>query len=168
MGHLIERDEWQYKVNNGYAIEIDKQELEASQKRIAELEALEQHRKRLLEWGKAWSNKIHPDYGICDAIADGCCTECLHIFEGLKAERDQLAAEVADLNLCLQEMTEDLDAYANKEEALIKERDQLAARLETARKDVEHWRKVAESLSESHFMWYGSIVKLIRREFGLK
>lgn len=69
MGYLIERDEWQYKVNHGYAVEIDKQELEASQKRIAELEA------------------------DCARIASENACNQIEV-HNLKAERDQLAASL--------------------------------------------------------------------------
>lgn len=40
MGNLVERDEWKYKLDEGYRNEIDRQELEASRKLLDEFHRL--------------------------------------------------------------------------------------------------------------------------------
>lgn len=65
--------------------ELERQ-LAEERAKVKELQPLEDHRRRMIAWMDAWSKYIHPDYGPCDAIADGKCSECVGIFEQERAK----------------------------------------------------------------------------------
>jgi serine phosphatase RsbU (regulator of sigma subunit) len=84
---------------------------------IEELFARDIHRKRLILCMEATAQRVHPDYGPCDSIADGCCSECIRVMDALKTESAQwekYANDMKRLNQLERENTAAEKAHADQ------------------------------------------------------